>query len=81
MLADAEHDLQMWQPNLEPVHTTSAGLGTNLMPSDDVTTQSESVGPTAEPEVTSPASDATSPTHRKPAAEAQGTHLEQATAT
>ena len=76
ILADAEQDLQMWQPNLEPVHTTAAGMGTNLMPGDNVTTQTaSSEAGTFEPSVTEE-----SPTHHKPAAEAQGTHLEQATA-
>ncbi|KPI34942.1 Sphingolipid long chain base-responsive protein LSP1 [Cyphellophora attinorum] len=76
ILADAEHDLQMWQPNLEPVHVNSAGLGSNLMPSEEVATGQSSVADTAEQEVASPSSETT---HTKSAAEAQGTHLQQAT--
>lgn len=77
VLADAEHDLQLWQPNLEPVHVNSTGLGTNLMPSEDQTTTA-SVADTTE--VSSPQAGSPVQQH-KPAAEAQGTHLEQATAT
>jgi hypothetical protein len=76
ILADAEHDLQMWQPNLEPIHVNSTGLGSNLMPSEDVATgQNSSVADTTEQE------ESASPVnHNKPAAEAQGTHLQSATA-
>jgi hypothetical protein len=37
VLNDAEQELQMWQPNLEPVRT-SGGLGTNLMPNEETST-------------------------------------------
>lgn len=37
VLNDAEQELQMWQPNLEPVHT-SGGLGVNLMPNEETST-------------------------------------------
>ncbi|KAK4944107.1 hypothetical protein LTR10_016440 [Elasticomyces elasticus] len=72
ILADAEQDLQAWEPRLEPIHSNAAGLGSNLMPTgesstratSDITAESLGAGPTTE----------------KPAAEAQGTHLEAATA-
>jgi hypothetical protein len=71
----------MWQPNLEAVNINSTGLGSNLMPSEEVAHGTHaSVTDTTE-DITSPQSETTSPTHHhKPAAEAQGTHLEQATA-
>lgn len=76
ILADAEHDLQMWQPSLEAVNINSTGLGSNLMPSEDATAHpASSVADTTEQDVASPASE----THHKSAAEAQGTHLSQAT--
>jgi len=37
VLSDAEQELQLWQPNLEPVRT-SGGLGANLMPNEETTT-------------------------------------------
>ena len=37
VLNDAEQELQMWQPNLEPV-STSGGLGANLMPNEETST-------------------------------------------
>lgn len=80
VLADAEHELQMWQPSLEAVHVNSAGLGSNLMPSEAATQGTRSVTDTTE-DITSPQSETASPIQHKPAAEAQGTHLEQATAT
>lgn len=84
VLADAEADLQNWQPSLEPINVNSTGLGSNLMPSEEVAhgTSAQSVTDTTD-DVTSPVTESNSPTlhHHKPAAEAQGTHLEQATAT
>jgi hypothetical protein len=81
VLADAEHELQMWQPNLEAVNVNSTGLGSNLMPSEEVAHGAHSMTDTTD-DIASPQSEVTSPTHHhKPAAEAQGTHLEQATAT
>jgi hypothetical protein len=73
VLSDAEQELQQWQPNLEPIHTNAGGLGTNLMPTDDITT-------TATSEVGAGERENSPPHHNKPAAEAQGTHLEQAIA-
>lgn len=70
VLADAEQELQAWQPNLEPIQSNAGGLGSNLMPLDDGSTRATSEAP--EPVVASPVTD-------KPAAESQGTHLEQAT--
>merc|ERR1711964_865105 len=80
VLADAEHELQLWQPNLEAVQVNSAGLGSNLMPSEEVALGTQSVADTTE-DVTSPQSETASSPRHKTAAEAQGTHLEQATAT
>lgn len=71
ILADAEQELQTWTPNLEPIQSNAGGLGSNLMPMDDNSTRATSEAP--EPVAAPPAAD-------KPAAEAQGTHLEQATA-
>lgn len=34
ILNDAEEDLREWTPNLEPVHSTATGMGTNLMPTE-----------------------------------------------
>jgi len=76
VLADAEHELQMWQPSLEAVEVNSTGLGSNLMPSEEVARGTSSVADTAG-DIASPQSETTSPTHHKPA---EGTHLEQATA-
>ena len=74
VLADAEHDLQMWQPSLEPVHMASAGLGNNLMPSEEAPSgHASSVAGTTEQEIASP----TSESHGHDAAE--GKHLQQAT--
>ncbi len=35
VLNDAEQELQSWQPNLEPVHSSAGSLGTNLMPTEE----------------------------------------------
>lgn len=32
ILADAEEDLQHWEPHLEPIHSAGGDLGANLMP-------------------------------------------------
>ncbi len=72
ILADAEQELQRWEPNLEPIHSNAGGLGSNLMPLDDRSTRATSEAPEA-----APLSIESTP---KPAAEAQGTHLEQAAA-
>lgn len=32
ILADAEEDLEHWEPSLEPIHTAGGELGANLMP-------------------------------------------------
>jgi len=72
ILSDAEQELQRWEPRLEPIHSNAGGLGSNLMPMDDHTSRATS-------EVPESIAAAPAPTE-KPAAEAQGTHLEQATA-
>ncbi|ETI24943.1 hypothetical protein G647_04313 [Cladophialophora carrionii CBS 160.54] len=72
ILADAEQELQRWEPHLEPIHSNAGGLGSNLMPADDRSTRETS----EVPEVVPLPVESTP----KPAAEAQGTHLEQATA-
>lgn len=38
ILADAESELQTWQPTSEELHTSGATLGANLMPTEDVST-------------------------------------------
>ncbi|KAJ9603583.1 hypothetical protein H2200_011769 [Cladophialophora chaetospira] len=72
VLADAEQELQRWEPNLEPIHSNAGGLGSNLMPMEDRSTRATSEAPES---VVSPIEPVA-----KPAAETQGTHLEQATA-
>lgn len=74
ILADAEQELQTWQPHLEPIHSNAAGLGSNLMPNEETSTRATSEAGTAEPTLASPTAT------EKPAAEREGTHLEQATA-
>ncbi|KIW11333.1 hypothetical protein PV08_10633 [Exophiala spinifera] len=70
VLSDAEHELQTWEPHLEPVHSNAGGLAPNLMPTGATSeTASAATEPVATPTPT-----------EKPAAEAQGTHLESATA-
>lgn len=32
VLNDAEEDLREWQPNIEPIHSSATGMGSNLMP-------------------------------------------------
>ena len=76
VLADAEQELQAWQPNLEPIQSNAGGLGSNLMPVDDGSTRATSEAGTEQPLISAP----TAHTTEKPAAEAQGTHLEAATA-
>jgi Eisosome component PIL1 len=73
VLTDAEQELQQWRPNLEAIHTNAGGMGTNLMPADDLTSATSEAGVTER-------EDMSSPQHHKNAAETQGTHLEQATA-
>jgi hypothetical protein len=79
ILADAEQDLQGWQPHLEPIHSNAGGLASNLMPAEDTTTRTTSEAGGIEPSVVAQ-SVSSQVTVDKPAAEAQGTHLEQATA-
>ena len=75
VLNDAEQELQAWQPNLEPIHSSAQGLGTNLMPSDDVTT----AGHTTQSEMQeSVISEPPAATHNA-TAEKEGTHLAEAT--
>ena len=38
ILNDAEEDLREWQPNLEPIHSSATGMGSNLMPGEGSTT-------------------------------------------
>lgn len=72
ILADAEAELQQWRPNLEEVENQSSGLGANLMPSEGTSASYSSQA----------VLDAPAPVHvDKPAAEKQGTHLEEAIAT
>lgn len=87
ILADAEQELLSWQPHLEPIHSNAGGLGTNLVPSSEVGTDRDretatatrsNTGTNTHSEVTEPA--AVPLPSEKPAAEAQGTHLEAATA-
>jgi hypothetical protein len=72
ILADAEQELQRWEPHLEPVHSNAGGLGANLMPMDDRSTRATSEAPEPVVQPIEPVP--------KPAAEAQGTHLESAAA-
>ncbi|EXJ88925.1 hypothetical protein A1O3_01989 [Capronia epimyces CBS 606.96] len=71
ILADAEDELLSWQPNVEPIQSNAGGLGSNLVPSNEAGARTHS-------EVTEPV--AAPPPTEKPAAEAQGTHLEAVTA-
>lgn len=77
ILADAEQELQMWQPTLEPIHSNAGGLGSNLMPTDRErdSTRATSEAGTAEPRISSPTVETTS---AEP--QGQGARLEQATA-
>ncbi|KEF62654.1 uncharacterized protein A1O9_00627 [Exophiala aquamarina CBS 119918] len=77
ILADAEQELQMWQPNLEPVHSNAGGLGSNLMPTERErdSTRATSEADTAEPSISSPTAETAS---AEP--QGQGARLEQATA-
>lgn len=38
ILTDAEAELQSWQPQVDPVSTNAAGLGANLMPTEEAST-------------------------------------------
>ncbi|KAL2431203.1 Sphingolipid long chain base-responsive protein LSP1 [Exophiala dermatitidis] len=91
ILADAEQELLSWQSNLEPIHSSAGSLGANLMPTEqhasantgvntgaETTGAGSGAGTQTHSEVTEPL--AAPPPTEKPAAEAQGTHLEQATA-
>lgn len=73
VLTDAESELQNWQPSLEPVHTSAANLGSNLMPIEDTNTAHASTT-VPEPAVASPTS-ATSEKHT-----GEGNHLSEAIA-
>ena len=75
ILADAEQELQGWEPHLEAIHSNAGGLGSNLMPMEDHSTRATSEAPSAVA-THSHAAESTP----KPAAEAQGTHLEAAVA-
>jgi hypothetical protein len=41
VLNDAEDELRSWQPNYEPVHSTSGSLGVGAMPGSSVITKNE----------------------------------------
>jgi hypothetical protein len=75
ILADAEQELQSWQPNLEPIHSNAGGLGSNLMPLDRDSTRATSEAGTADRPISSPTAEAT-PVEPQ----GQGSRLEQATA-
>ncbi|RMZ76580.1 hypothetical protein DV737_g4740, partial [Chaetothyriales sp. CBS 132003] len=76
VLADAEHDLQHWQPNLEPIHTNASGLGANLMPSDDATTTASEVEQRELAQHIANAAESPSSQHKHE--DQQGKHLEGA---
>ena len=86
ILNEAESELQAWQPNVEPIHSSAGGLGTNLMPTEDHTTTAASEAPFSE--AGAPASHhATTTGHASAAIEdatnpvqGEGTHLEKAVA-
>lgn len=75
VLNDAEQELQAWQPNLEPIHSSAGGLGTNLMPNDDVTT----AGHTTQSEMRESVISEPAPMAHHATAENEGTHLAEAT--
>lgn len=75
VLADAEQELQSWQPTLEPIHSNAGGLGSNLMPMDRDSTRATSEAGTAEPSISSPTAETTTVEPQ-----GQGSRLEQATA-
>lgn len=81
ILNDAEAELQHWTPNLEPVTTSAAGLGTNLMPGEESTTASEIPEPS---EINHPVatqeSAATNLSPTKAHNTAEGSHLSEAIA-
>ena len=79
VLSDAEQELQQWQPNLEPIHS-SGGLGNNLMPADDITTTASEAGESHVQSEVAQASQGIETHHDKPAAEHQGSHLSEAVA-
>ena len=37
ILNDAEDELRSWQPNIEPIHSTSGSLGVGAMPGGGMT--------------------------------------------
>lgn len=49
VLNDAEEDLREWTPNLEPVPSAAAEMGTNLMPAQAGTAATSVSGQTEEP--------------------------------
>lgn len=77
ILADAEQELQSWQPNLEPIHSNAGGLGSNLMPTEDLSTRATSDAGTEQPDVSSPSATAHAQATEP---QGQGSRLEQATA-
>ena len=79
VLSDAEQELQQWQPSLEPINSSAGGLGANLMPSDETTTNASDVEQREMAQHV--ANTADSPVHQhKPAEDHQGKHLEEAVA-
>ncbi|RMZ87276.1 hypothetical protein DV736_g5498, partial [Chaetothyriales sp. CBS 134916] len=79
VLADAEQDLQQWQPNLEPIHTNASGLGANLMPLDDATTTVLEVEQRELAQHVANAAESPGSQHKQ-AEDHQGKHLEGAVA-
>lgn len=85
VLNDAESELQGWRASMEPVHSNAAGLGANLMPSDEHTTTTASEAPVSH--AAAPDHAAASIGHTSVATEdaanpvqGEGTHLEKAVA-
>ena len=79
VLTDAEQELQMWEPNLEPVRM-HGGLGANLMPNEETSTVAGTLGagteiPHGRP-TKSEADHEAPPLHQKAG---KGEHLEAAT--
>ena len=87
VLNDAEADLQNWQPNFEPIHSSAGGMGAKLMPgiptgSEDNMTTTSTTGPSStvgEPQSVIASEDVE--TRRAEKSVPQGGHLAEATGT
>ena len=44
ILNDAEEDLRDWRPNLEPIHSSATGMGSNAMPVESSTVDQSTIG-------------------------------------